>query len=310
MASYTKVDIEEVKTIFIQYGITDIKQLDTIGHGISNTNYKITCHSGTKYVLKISNDKSHAEIMQEIRVLEYLHSSGYPYALIPIKTKNGDYIYQYGIHIGVLFPFVEGEVQQINNQTCLLVGQSLAKLHNIPLTKNHNVRSFTQVGYGIEQVSAYAQSSGCEVYFKEKYLQLQEHFIEGPKQTTIIHGDFYFDNLLIKNEKIKAVLDFEQSGYGPDLLDLGISISGSCLDKNQKISQDLVSHLITGYQQFRPLNQKQLDFIPHAIIMGLFSIALWRIKRFIQRNIDPLKRDSYKELLDRAYFYAQSKHQL
>jgi homoserine kinase type II len=97
-------------------------------------------------------------------------------------------------------------------------------------------------------------------------------------------------------------LDFEQAGIGEYILDLGISISGTCLEKG-RIIPPLVDSYLAGYENVRPLKDKEKKFLDEAILLGLMSIALWRIKRFKEGNLNPLMADSYRDLLNRAFHY-------
>ena len=51
----------------------------------------------------------------------------------------------------------------------------------------------------------------------------------------VIHGDLYFDNSLFDAGELVTLIDFEQSGRGRHILDLGIAISGSCLDFRREV---------------------------------------------------------------------------
>ncbi len=41
---------------------------------------------------------------------------------------------------------------------------------------------------------------------------------------------------------------------------------------------------------------------------ALFSIALWRIKRFTEGGLNPVLKDSYKDLLNKAIAYKEENH--
>jgi homoserine kinase type II len=86
------------------------------------------------------------------------------------------------------------------------------------------------------------------------------------------------------------------------LLDLGISLSGTCLEKGRIITP-LVNSYLQGYEAVRPLTTVEKKFLDEAIILGLMSISLWRIKRFKERNLNPLMENSYRDLIVRARNY-------
>ncbi len=305
MASYTKISNDDALEILKLYGLSDIKIIETTGHGISNTNYSIETLSGTKLILKISNDKDKSQLEEEIKILRILKNNGYPLSLLPIKNTLNEYVYTYKDYTGVIFPFSEGEVQKISERTCFHVGAALGKLHSLNNYDRNVIRSFEKVGFGYSQIKSYTEQADCQIYFKEKFNEFNEYLSPYECENKLIHADLYYDNLLIKDDTIVSVLDFEQSGIGPYLLDIGISISGSCLDSNNQIDPNLISHLIRGYEQEKLIPKKDKEQLKNFVILGLFSISLWRIQRFINRNIDPSKKDSYKELLDRAITFSQ-----
>jgi len=131
-------------------------------------------------------------------------------------------------------------------------------------------------------------------------------FINAPFEKGIIHGDLYYDNTLFNNNVLSSVLDFEQAGRGEYILDLGISISGTCLEKGRIISP-LVKSYLAGYESRRPLALLEKQFLDQAILIGLMSISLWRIKRFKERNLNPLMENSYRDLMVRALNYHKMK---
>ena len=56
MGDYTKLQLTEAQAIADMYGIGQIKKLQSLSLGISNSNYKVECDQET-YLLKVSNDK-------------------------------------------------------------------------------------------------------------------------------------------------------------------------------------------------------------------------------------------------------------
>lgn len=301
MASYTKIALNEVEDILKLYGVSEIGETIPLSLGISNSNYKVITKSKT-YLLKISNDKGYEDLSHEQEILIELSKAGFPYSLTPYKTLNNENVYRYGNYFGVLFPFVEGIPPGPSDQTCAEIGKALATLHSLKLN-NPQVRSHEKVGFGPVQIKNFINGAQCPADFREFTLkffpdELQE-YIALDLEKGIIHGDLYFDNTLFHNDHIAYLLDFEQSGTGEYLLDLGISISGSCLEKG-RVSLPLIKSYVAGYESVRPLNKTENKFLNQSITLGLLSISLWRIKRFTIGNLDPSMKESYRDLLYRA----------
>jgi homoserine kinase type II len=311
MASYTQIGQKEAEDILKLYGREGVLKMTPLSLGISNSNYRVDL-AGESVLLKISNDKNQLQLAEEQAILLYLNQRGYPYSLKPFALVSGELVYNYGPYFGVVYPFVDGIPPGPSDYTCKEVGASLATLHSIAHdeTKLNNLRPHENVGFGAFEILEYSETPTCPKDYREAFQyffpdQLKD-FLETPFEKGIIHGDLYYDNTLFNNNHLSAVLDFEQAGRGEYLLDLGISLSGTCLEKGRVITP-LVNSYLEGYEAIRPLSNTELKFLDHAIILGLLSISLWRIKRFKERNLNPLMENSYQDLLVRAMNYYQMK---
>ncbi len=307
MASYTQIKLEVASQIMKLYGLSEVSHLTPLSLGISNSNYRVNLKDQT-VLLKISNDKNSKQLADEQAILLYLNACGYPYSLKPFQTMDQKLVYHYEQYFGVIYPFVEGIPPGPSDYTCHEVGMGLASLHaiNHDQAKLKTFRNHEEVGYGANEILQYTLTEKCPQDFKSAFNTFfPDHlksFINEPFKKGIIHGDLYYDNTLFNNNHLSSVLDFEQAGVGEYILDLGISISGTCLEKGRVLPQ-LVDSFLRGYESVRelPLNEKK--HLNQAIILGLLSIALWRIKRFKEGNLNPSMSDSYQDLLARAKHY-------
>ena len=314
MASYTQITLQEAEEILKLYGRTNVVKCTPLSLGISNSNYRVDLE-GEVVLLKISNDKNQAQLADEQAILVYLKEKNYPYSLKPFPLLSGDFIYNYVQYFGVLYPFVEGIPPGPSDYTCQEVGRAMAELHSIKHDPKalSKLRPHEAVGFGPKEILDYIQTPGCPPDFKECFKTLYPDnlsgFMNANFETGIIHGDLYYDNTLFDHNKISTVLDFEQAGIGEYLLDLGISISGTCLEKGRVITP-LVNSYLVGYESVRALTPNEKKFLDQAITLGLLSISLWRIKRFYERNLNPLMKDSYQDLLVRALHYFEMRKEL
>ncbi len=309
MGDYTKLNIQQASDIMELYSLGPITEIFPLSLGISNSNYKITTQS-KNYLLKVSNDKNENELKEEMRVLNYLNRMGFEESLVPYQTSSGKSVYQLDNKFGVLFDFLEGIPPGPSDVACNEIGIGLAKLHSLEHTKEvEKLRHNEDVGFGAKQVRDFSRSSKAPKDYQEFFNHIFPHGLQGfadfQWETGIIHGDLYSDNTLFKNEKLQTILDFEQGGRGEYILDLGISLSGTCLEKG-RISIPLIKSFLSGYESIRKLPKEEKIHLSDAIFLGLFSISLWRIKRFKEKNLNPLMTNSYRELLLRAEVFAET----
>lgn len=302
MAAYTRLNPEDVQEILDIYGIKDFKTVEPLSLGISNSNYRIDLHSGESIILKVSNDKGVDDLREEQVILHAL--SDFPFSLTPYKTLEGHGVYEWRQLYGAIFPFVSGSKPMGAPEELSLLGEALGRMHvysqSLSLEKTQ-LRCHSKVGYDLGSVLTYCEQpdaleefkSACERLLSESDVELWK---KSDLAQGLIHGDLYLDNTLFEDGKISALLDFEQSGIGRFLQDIGISISGSCLDK-EGISLDKIDAFITGYEKARVLDPIEKRLLNFSVTLGLLDISLWRIKRFTEGDLDPSRKESYKELL-------------
>jgi homoserine kinase type II len=309
MANYTSLTMSEVNEILSLYDFPHAKSMTAMSHGISNTNYLVCLHDvqdaeEKSVLLKVSNDKTHRELTDEMQIILHLSKEGFPLVVRPFLQKDASPIYTYQNHVGVIFPKAPGKVEAVNASRCQAMGAALGMLHQVP-TNMATFRSYTDVGFDHHKIEKYCMEANCPKDFSaafnevkkskywEKYLTYEKQIASTP---TLIHGDLYYDNVFFENDKITTLLDFEQAGLGSPMLDLGIAMTGSCL-KDGVIDFDLVRAYQKGYEGVRQLIAIEKDLLEINMKIGLVSISLWRIKRFLEGDLSAEKKFSYRELL-------------
>jgi Ser/Thr protein kinase RdoA (MazF antagonist) len=73
MGAFTKPTIKDLNQILSLYGLGPLISFEPIGHGISNSNFKVELPD-KKILLKISDDKGERDLLAEINLLGFLKS--------------------------------------------------------------------------------------------------------------------------------------------------------------------------------------------------------------------------------------------
>ncbi len=310
MGVYSNIKLSEINEILSYYDLGRAKSFVPTMTGISNSNFKVSMETGSDVLLKISNDKTIEQLNNEQHVLTALADHKFEFALTPFQTIQGKPIYQHNNYYGVVFPFIDGLPPEIDADVCFQVGQALAKLHSLDITKEdlEHIRPHDVVGFGSPDIKEYLQNENAASDFIEDFKTVFPDNLENIPYDVfpvgIIHGDLYFDNSLFKDGKLVTLIDFEQSGRGRFILDIGIAISGTCLNRDKSnVDRALLESFLNGYQSVRNLKIIEKEYLDKAILVGFFSIALWRIKRFYEGNLDESKKYNYRELTQRAKNY-------
>lgn len=304
MGDYTKLGQVQLQQILGLYGLNELRAHRPLSLGISNSNYRIETEKGL-FLLKVSNDKNIEQIQQEMGILYALYKKSFEYSITPIKTQYGHLVYEWDNLHGVLFPFVEGIPPGPSDMTCYEIGKGIATLHSLEWSDGEiaSMRDHKQVGYPIDTIIKYTQNEKCPEDYKNTFYKLFPDGLSSYRATSfkkgLIHGDLYYDNTLFNNNHLNKILDFEQAGVDDLIFDLGICISGTCLEKG-RLHPSLIESLLEGYNGIRPLPKEERAHLKEAILLGLYSIALWRIKRFKEGSLDQKLANSYQDLMNRA----------
>ena len=313
MGVYSNIELQEINEILSFYDLGVAVSFSSTMTGISNSNFKVELLSGEHVLLKISNDKTIEQLTNEQQVLLALEKHNFQYSLNSIKTLTGKPIYKHKNYYGVVFPFIDGFPPRIDESSSLLIGKALASLHSLEITKEdlNFIRPHDEVGFGSLDIIEYVNSEGAaEDFVLDFHNVFPDSLSDIPYDvfpSGIIHGDLYFDNCLFKDKKFVTLIDFEQSGRGRFILDIGIALSGTCLNSDKSnLDRDLLNAFIRGYESIRPLKHIEKEYLNKAILVGFFSIGLWRIKRFLEGNLDQSKKYNYRELTQRAKNYSNN----
>ncbi len=308
MGVYSNITIEDVNDILKHYQVDQAVEFSATTQGISNSNFKVKLKSGSFLLLKISNDKTIKQLENEQQILLTLKKYNFSFAIPPLETIMGKPIYTHGDYYGVVFHFVPGLPPIVSQSSIKQLGMSLGLLHSIDIHKDdlQSIRQHEVVGHNGLSIAEFCLSNKCPDDFKEVYNNLFPKGLEDLPYdflpAGIIHGDLYYDNSLFNEGKIITLIDFEQAGVGRFILDVGIAISGSCLD-GDKVDEGLMKAFLEGYLERRKMTHLESEYLYTAIIIGFLSIALWRIERFYEGKLDESKRFNYRELLRRAILF-------
>lgn len=308
MGVYSHIDLAEITDILAYYEMGEVDSYRATAEGISNSNYHVRLKSGQEVLLKISNDKTIAQLENEQRILQVLKKYDYNFSPRAFETILGKAVYTHKDFYGVVFPFIQGAAPKHPSKNILSqMGKRLAELHRLEIHSEDldSIRPHELVGFGSKDIYEYCQSETAAADFRRCFEEIFPDKLQNLPYDIfpagIIHGDLYLDNSLFLEDKLQTFIDFEQAGRGTFILDLGIAISGSCLTQEAgTVDIELMKYFVEGYEATRKMLAIEKEYLNTAVLVGFFSIGLWRIKRFLEGELDHGKKFNYRELLDRA----------
>lgn len=100
-------------------------------------------------------------------------------------------------------------------------GNALAAIHTVPTEGLDRLKNFTPISRVEWLYSHFLATEQVSPVFSYAFAWLRQHAPSAPENPALVHGDFRNGNLMIGEEGIRAVLDWENAHIGDPAEDLG-----------------------------------------------------------------------------------------
>jgi homoserine kinase type II len=195
----------------------------------------------------------------------------------------------------ILKEYIKGVVCQDLSRTMLgKIGETMAKLHKFPvpdyLPDEH--------AYGLQYFSSLIGRNvnlDYEPWLANQLNYLKKHILpELPRG--LIHGDIFYDNVLIEGEKFRAIIDFEEACHYYKVFDLGMGILGLCVN-GTILNIEKARVLIEGYQRIRILEEKERVSLQLFVEYAAIATSSWRFWKYHIDTPTPEKADMHRQMV-------------
>lgn len=313
MAVYTQLSKREASEIAADYGLPKLAAAKPVREGSVNTHYLLETIKG-KFIVKIDEVKSELEVKRELDLLIFLRKHGLP-CPVPLSDLRGRHCRDWGGKLLSVYKFIDGHTvvpEHITPAQLENVGRVLADLHLIGKAYKKGVEN----RFAFDRVSEiYAGVRGrLPIYLKkivrtlDEELEYLRNYLENKLPKGIIHGDLFADNIMLKGDKVVAVLDFEASGRGKFIFDLATAVNALCVEDN-RYSLERFSALIGGYEALRTLSLAEWDAFPNELRFSAFRFTVTRLRDFFLNSLDERQRinKDFQEFFERLLILRREK---
>jgi len=276
------------------YGVT-VSKIWVMGWGYSNLNFLLTTNRG-KYLVRASqNPKSAEDLEFELKVKLFLSQKGLAVRK-PIPTIDGQY-YLHSPKGRVLqaLVFLEGYSPEIYTlKHVRSSGELLARFHqaSLELPKSVSAETFAKRKVLISSIYDLVKRSFTQDYLSvnkedldriswEKHQPLLEQSliavgksissIDGDPSSSsyFIHNDYTPLNVVFKGQTAVGVIDFERSGFGPRLWDVGKGAAQWIIHADKLDQKALVKRFSSGYADVWGADVSNNRVLTDFIILGV-----------------------------------------
>jgi Ser/Thr protein kinase RdoA (MazF antagonist) len=217
--------------------------------------------------------------------LSYLEQSGYPAPRV-VRTRSGDVVGLDGVWLTMATSYVEGEVLRPSEPQLRMLGTALGRLHSVGLAGETGLRpamwypeeAIPLTLARLDRVAGLVPPGWAEMYatFRETVLAVREH--EGLLPRGLVHGDAWAANAVQTGPAGVMLIDWECSGLGLPVLDLGNCLLECLLDAapagtgpgawNVQPDEGRIAAVAVGYNTRRALSPEERDLLLPAVRFG------------------------------------------
>lgn len=240
-----------------------------------------------KFVHKTASPWKDANALKkDTAVFDFLNSINASYISKLLKTKKGENFASTSIgnKFICLFEYVEGKNPDKTVEVYEKLGSIMAELHSV---ENYPYKTDFDPKY-IREHNFIENAKQFE--FADEYLKIAQSLPDFTKSTqALIHTDISCGNSIEKSDGSLALIDWDDVGVGPIVLDLGYML-GQCTTENLEINQELVGAFFNSYFSKRTITAEDrkmifdgclffhLMYIIHGDIPKRWNKIQWLVK--------------------------------
>ncbi len=289
-----KLTKKEIKNIITNWDIGKLKNYKLL-YSYWNLSYKIITSKG-KFILKILTMQKEEILKKELKILSLLKDKIPVRSLI--KSKSGkDYliIKRYPV---LILEFVEGIILKDGSKASLNILKQLGRYLALIHQTNYNMGGTTNVLKQINEIMKKTNKNSLECNSLNKCMSIikMRGFDKQKFPKGLVHMDIHTENMIVKNDKIVSILDFEDANRNYFIYDIGLVIFDTCFIKNKILSEKRINAFLESYEKIRPLKDIERKYIYDAMLVNWMRILYYTLVK------NGTKKDILKTKFMRDYF--------
>ncbi|HET9989624.1 MAG TPA: homoserine kinase, partial [Kofleriaceae bacterium] len=298
MGVFTALGAAELSHLAEVFELGAVQRYEPIAAGTINTNFALETERG-RYFVRLNEGKAEADVAWEARLIIALAAAGVV-TPPPLVAKDGRPYAECMRKWASVFPWRAGHHVSADHVTPAIAetfGAALGDLHRAGLElpsawrrgsiydHDHLASRFDRCARVDDRAINYALA----ILREELAIAKAGFALRRAATQGIIHGDLFRDNVLWDEDRISAILDFEQASGGSLVYDLAVCINDWCWTIYPRF--DLAAALVAGYQRVRPLTAADRTALPIEIRAAAARFTLTRITDVYLARVDNPEKD-------------------
>jgi len=238
--------------------------------------------------LKIAVRNNSNKLNYEINLLNKIKNLPTPR---PLKTKSGNYTFDYKGHRTFIYPFLVGkEESKFTKKMLFEVGEFLGKLHlqtkgfksSIERTDYYTITP-KKLKRVLKESRHLKHPKVAETisYLKENAFKYK---LPSGLPSGAMHIDVKPENTLFNKGKLSGVVDFDNAYPGPLVFDLADTLMWFSI-KNGMFNLNDAKIIVKGYKRVRILSKQEYESLFNAIHYVILGLALCGLDFLAQKKL-------------------------
>ncbi len=294
MAIITELSRNDFENILANYDLGKYISSKHISWALQNSVYFLKT-TKSKYVLKIFEKASTKFINYQIKLTDFLANKEIPVAEI-LKTKKNEELLIYRNKKILIQKFLEGKHPKKFTKTLLKdIAKKLAIMNKHLLTLKISGGDSWKADHQFKRSSHKNKIIlGIDFNKEESDLLTSLKKINKKKlRKSVIHSDFHGSNLLVKNNKLHAIIDWDDSHKDYLAYENAVFVMDSFVSHN-KINKDQIKLFFKEYQKHLKLKEEEKKAIYFFTKIRFLGVIFWFVK---QMSLHPDSKKSLKKNL-------------
>jgi homoserine kinase type II len=262
--SFDGLDLE---TVLDSFGLCPLDEGHELKGGKDNINIAINTEAGVMVVRRYELTPPEF-VASELDLVECLAERGYP-TPPPLRTVDGGRFVNAGKPVA-LFRFIPGETPKVTDAALAATfGHLLGWLHILARDWDKSrLKEIDRLGLLHQSTQRRLPLTGEAGFREEVYDFLRRHcrYLESilpHLPTGAIHHDLHRLNVIVRSERVAAVLDFDELNRGPLAVDpLRTFHYIAQEDPEWRLPEPLAAATLNAYARMRPFSRLEREALP------------------------------------------------
>ncbi|MCH7850133.1 MAG: phosphotransferase [Nanoarchaeota archaeon] len=285
---------KDLVEIIGRYNIGNFISFDSKSKSFDGKVYIFKTSKG-KYVLKIFSLFKLSNIKYQNAIIRHLAKHNVPVP-INVLNKKGDEITNIFGEDLLIQKFVDGrEDSLLSIKLVKDMGKNFGLMHQAMLKFKDYEKKFDKSEYKILKLPKGSKFESILNFDLNAINSFNDIPLTNLRKCHI-HGDISCVNFLTKNDKLKAIIDFEEAHYGILVYDLATFIAQNFVRSNFLFKKK-IKYFIEEYEKIIKLNEYEKKALYYLIVHRLVIVIHWYTFRMQKYNI---KSRDFREGINRS----------